>query len=130
MRSADLTGFQWHDWPPDLRALPNLRCVYAFRLRPRPEGPAVFGRLRGESDLLFIGATRRLRDKLQGYLEPRHHAREGIRLHEFLSLRGYGPAVQLGYRPSDYPTQEERELLRRYEQEHHELPPWNEEPLP
>ena len=111
------------DQRADIAATP---AVYAL-LHERP-----FGRLRGESAILYIGCTGELggpsdRCRLRIYRYPNGaHARE-IR-NRTRRLEDDGVAVSLAW--TNLPSREdawalEANLLRKYQAEHGELPPFN-----
>lgn len=111
------------DEPADIAATP---AVYAL-LHERP-----FGRLRGESPILYIGCTGELggtsdRCRLRIYRYPNgthaHEIRNRTRL-----LEDDGASVSLAWTHS--PSREdafalEALLLQQYEAQHGELPPFN-----
>jgi hypothetical protein len=86
----------------------------------------VFGRLKGESDLVYVGSASRIRQRLEQHLRPRDDERDvGYRLQRVqrevgpleVSWRGCG-----SHRDAKF---EEGTILRRYRDQHIELPPLN-----
>jgi hypothetical protein len=131
MKSSDLPGFSgWQKWSAEvvLKA-PSHPGVYAFRL-----AGGVFGRFRGESDLVYIGCTespdgtiaRRLSDHLPSRAEVLDTARRFRDAQKFAELEVAWKTLGT----SDQAINEEASLLRNYIWDHLELPPVNRsEPL-
>jgi hypothetical protein len=128
MNSHDLQGFaNWEKWPPPthLKA-PNAKGIYVFRLA---EG-RTFGRLEGESDLIYIGAThagkQTVLSRLKQHATPRPDEKDiGILL---IRLTTAGKLLEISWRTfeSDFLAQlHEGMLLHQYERDHLELPPLN-----
>jgi hypothetical protein len=71
MKSCDLSGFScWRRWDDEAAGhAPGLPSVYAFRFAGN-----AFGRLKGESDLVYIGSAECLRRRLSGHLPARAEA--------------------------------------------------------
>ena len=106
--------------------LPSEGCyVYAFRLDRR------FGRLRGESDILYFGCTKKCQGLNQrikeNYLEGKG-GRTTQRIHRYLFEYGYLEHVEIAWirvGSEEEAKVKESEFLKLYEEQHHELPPWN-----
>ena len=126
MISQELTEFQ--KWVPIdlLHDTPYMKelhdsGVYVFRL------DRCFGRLHGESDILYIGSNERSGTLYHRFIDNYLGGRGGMttqRIHHNLLERGYKTKVMVSW----FVTHDfglERTLLKRYEEEHHELPPWN-----
>ncbi len=126
MKSTDLPGFStWLKWGPEvIRKAPGFPGVYAFRLAEK-----AFGRLRGESDLVYIGCTnspdgtinRRLSDHLPSradVLDVADRLRDAQKVGE-LEIAWKVTAT------SDEAIDEEARLLRHCYWDHFELPPAN-----
>lgn len=122
VKSGDLSGFSaWRTWSSAaIDEAPDLPGVYAFRLLG-----GVFGRFRGESDIVYVGSAgsinRRLRDHLPSRadeLDVADRLRKACELGElevaWKTLTGVEEAEE-----------DEAELLRHYYWEHLELPPVN-----
>jgi hypothetical protein len=124
VNSTDLVDFStWLGWfQRRIRQVPLKPGVYIFRLI---QG-ATLARLKGNSDIIYIGSTRKgrrtLRDRLKDHLSPRG---VGYRLKRVINEVG---SVEVAWRVFD--THEgaqacERQLLKRFEKDHIELPPLN-----
>jgi hypothetical protein len=126
MKSSDLLGFSsWQKWNADVvRKAPSLPGVYAFR-----SAGGVFGRFKGESDLVYIGCTesadgtiaRRLSDHLPSRADLLVTAR---RLREAQKVG----EIEVAWKTLGTPEQainEEATFLRNYIWDHLELPPIN-----
>lgn len=124
--------FQQECWPDilDQRArLEGLPAVYMLTLGRR------FGRLRGSSNILYIGQTGELggdtqKCRLRIYRYPNgDHARKLRRAVE--ELLASNERVAFGWRllaTKEDAEAEESRLLQVYRQEHLELPPFNNKP--
>jgi len=83
-----------------------------------------FGRLHGESDILYIGSTeakRGLRQRLRQYLYPGPTQWTNKRVNEL--AKKY--EMEVAWYPCDEASDLEHQLLRRYLEQHDELPPLN-----
>jgi hypothetical protein len=117
------------NWPAvlDMRADIGARpAVYALLHQEE------FGRLQGQSRILYIGKTGRLGGdsqscRLRIYRYPNgNHARELRRRSALLTDRGIVVLLKWKYvDSSDEATAEESRLLSEYKNEHGELPPFN-----
>jgi len=127
MNSEDLRQHALASWRPFrpnaerqlLRAIPESPGVYALRAA-RP-----FGRFVGESDIVYIGSTTRLRRRIRFYFHPGPTQLTNLRIRKMLKDRA---DVQLAFATSqdaDEAKELEEHLLERYETEHGELPPFN-----
>ena len=84
-----------------------------------------FGRLRGQSDILYIGSTSNIYHRIiENYLEGRG-GKTTQRIRYYIFDREYLELIEISWVTTDNPKQLEEELLKKYEEEHHELPPWN-----
>lgn len=96
-----------------------------------------FRRLHGETDILYIGQSggssrgkgRHMIDRLSDYLYPTASAPQDMRIHNSMkTLRERENATLFALYKQlsrNRCSAEEKELLRRFEEEHIELPPWN-----
>jgi len=123
MDSGSIAGFSdWYSWPePAVEKAPLSPGVYVFRLKG-----SKFGRLKGESDLVYVGTTKKGKSGLKGRLQShagRKDERNWIRRVRvevgdlevaWLKLETH-PAARL----------RESELLAQYSRDHIELPPGN-----
>ena len=99
--------------------VPPQAGVYIFRLKWS------FGRLRERSDILYIGSSENLYDRIVwNYLE-RHGGKTTQRIHNYLFKKGYLKDVEVSWVITNSYNELESKLLGIYEEEHHELPPWN-----
>ncbi len=98
---------------------PSESGVYVLRLNRS------FGRLKGESDILYIGSTSDIYQRIvENYLEGRG-GKTTQRIRYYIFDREYLELIEISWVTSINPKQLEEELLKKYEEEHHELPPWN-----
>jgi len=84
----------------------------------------LFGRLKGESDILYIGHTTNFCDRfVKNYLNGTGGPTTQ-RIHNYLISNNYVDKVKVSW---IYTTnfEIEIELREKYEKEHHEFPPWN-----
>jgi hypothetical protein len=83
-----------------------------------------FGRLRGFSDILYIGSTeskRGLRSRLRQYLHPGQKKWTAIRVNQALSKY----EAEVAWCENPQPRNLEHNLLRQYAADHDEFPPLN-----
>ena len=131
MDSASLAEYGFREWHKlsDLKTgsagLPHKPGTYVLRLNRH------FERLKGKSDILYIGCTRRggslSKRILQCFLKGKG-GRTTKRMHRNLMERGYLDRVEASWvtTPSGEKARElENQLLEGYEEDHEELPPWN-----
>ncbi len=98
---------------------PSKPGVYVLRLEHS------FGRLKGESDILYIGSTDNIQHRIiENYLGGRG-GKTTQRIYYYIFRRKYLESIEISWVISNCPKQLEKELLKKYEEEHHELPPWN-----
>jgi len=101
-----------------LAGVPEDQGVYVFRLK----GGKVFGRLRGESDILYIGSTKKgLRSRIYQYLHPGPTQWTNIRVGKLREKY----QIELSWSKDRNPKAAEHNLLVRYFRDHDELPPLN-----
>lgn len=82
----------------------------------------MFGRLRGDSDVLYIGSSESsLKQRLRFYLHPGPTQITNIRINAMLDLYN----VEVTWMTTDQPQIKESELLQEYFYDHDELPPFN-----
>ncbi len=95
---------------------PLLPGIYVMRINES------FGRLRGSSDILYIGkTTSSIRQRLAGYLNPGSTQRTNIRINNMLERY----PIEIAWFLTDNPSQLETTLLEQYFEEHDEQPPFN-----
>jgi hypothetical protein len=112
------------EWYPSnkesLKNAPVQHGIYIFRIAQSKR----FGRLRGESDILYIGSTkggRGLRGRLQQYFSPGHRQLTNIRIHAMAKKHD----MEIAWYPCEEAGNLELQLFRRYFEDHDELPPLN-----
>jgi len=130
MNSEGLEGFSvWHDWSSvTVNKAPMKTGVYAFRLAHAER----IRRLKGESDIVYIGATRKgnrtLRDRLRQHLRPRTDMKDvGVRLQRV--VLEVGP-LEIAWRDFQSHTDAqwtEARLLAQFSDDHIEFPPLNQQ---
>jgi hypothetical protein len=99
---------------------PRKKGVYVIR---QVTGKS-FGRLQGQSDILYIGSTTSrggLRQRLIQYFHPGPTQWTNRRINEF--LKKY--QMEVAWCPCNEPVNLEHRLLRQYLDDHNELPPFN-----
>jgi len=104
----------------NVREIPQVIGVYVLR---QADGKLV-GRLRGESDILYIGSTTSqggLRQRLMQYFHPGPTQWTNQRISSFLEKY----TMDVAWCPSSEPINLEHDLLRKYLADHDELPPFN-----
>lgn len=130
MNSTELSEFgSWQGWCKSaVSKVPARPGVYALRLA----SPPLIGRLRGESDVIYIGHAGKgkggLRGRLKQHLSPRSDVVDlGWRLPGVTETRG---PLEFAWKESDsgmHAKTEEGFWLCRYCQEHLEFPPLNDQ---
>lgn len=106
----------------NLDRLPEEPAVYAFSLRKRID------RLRGKSNIIYMGQTRDLRNRISQYGGKwRKKNGTGHRICE--NIKRLGAPLKLHFIMEENlnttRADMERRLLERFLEEHHELPAWN-----
>jgi|WetSurMetagenome_2_1015567.scaffolds.fasta_scaffold97855_2 hypothetical protein len=94
--------------------------VYILRLA---EGK-LFGRLRGASDILYVGSSTcqgGLRQRLSHYFHPGPSQWTNLRINKYLSKY----KMEVAWFPTSNPLNLEHKLLTQYESDHDEQPPFN-----
>jgi len=109
-----------------LRVLPKKPGAYAIRKK------TMFNRLRGETDIVYFGsaiAERGIHERIRQYYHPGLTQFTAKRINTILDQL---PDLELTFvdcstksNPKNSARQIERELLRLFEQDHLELPPFN-----
>ena len=104
-----------------LEVAPKQIGVYVMR----KAGGQCFGRLKGESDILYIGKTTRkhggLKHRFRSYLYGTPTTGTDKRIHDFAKKT----TIEVAWCLCDEPEHFEYDLLWRYYREHDELPPLN-----
>lgn len=124
MNSCNLSGFSiWTVWSrTTVEGVPATHGVYVLRMA----GQMAFGRLKGTSDIVYIGSSQNMRRRLSSHLSARDDARDiGCRLGRV--LRDVGP-LELAWKVQASQAGamlDECKLLARYSSDHIEFPPLN-----
>ena len=112
---------EWHPFNEEsVKSAPKQSGIYIFRMAQSK----CFGRLKGKSDILYIGSTEGehgLRERLQQYLRPGPTQWTNKRIHEMAKKYDMEIAWCLCGEASNL----EHQLLHRYIEDHDELPPLN-----
>jgi excinuclease UvrABC nuclease subunit len=124
MNSSQLTQKGFSEWIPfteeNVEKAPRKPGVYILR---KAHG-LVFGRLRGKSDILYIGSTEAqsgLKHRLKQYFHPGPTQWTNKRINKLLEKY----EMEIAWCPCDEPSNLEHQLLTQYLEEHDELPPLN-----
>ena len=127
MDSASLAEYGFREWrklsdlKTDMASIPDQPGTYVLRLNSRLE------RLRGKSDILYIGCTEKsIRKRIRRHLKGMGK-KTAWRIHQNLMDRGYLDHVEASWVISsrEEARELEKRLLKGYEKDHEELPPWN-----
>jgi len=123
----DMKSFEIHELgfsnfqrlgPEVIRSLPSEPGVYVLRSAEK----RMIGRLRGESDIFYLGSSlKSIRGRVKFYFKPGPTQWTSIRINSLLERY----PVEIAFKPSSNPREEEYQLLLKYFQEHDELPPFN-----
>ena len=103
-----------------IRHVPKHPGVYVIR---NSQGRC-FGRLKGKSDILYIGSTQAkngLRQRLQQYLHPGPTQWTNRRINQLVEKY----QMEVSWSLSSEPRNFEHQLLKKYLNDHDELPPLN-----
>ena len=104
--------------PEVINNLPAEPGVYVLRSAEK----RMVGRLKGESDVLYVGSSlKSIRGRLRFYFKPGPTQWTSIRINSL--LKRY--PVEIAYKFSSVPRDEESRILLKYFEEHDELPPFN-----
>jgi len=122
MNSQDLERYGFKEWVP-FNELPRTGMrheggVYILRL------DTSFGRLNGVSDIVYVGSTTDFSSRFMKNYSGGTGGLTTQRIHDYLVRKGYAVRVSASWVATE-DFQIERNLLKRYEEELHELPPWN-----
>lgn len=85
-----------------------------------------FGRLKGSSDILYIGKTNTkggFKTRMKQYFNPGPSQLTNIRINNFLNNNHV--FMEILFLKDNDPESLERDLLKKYMEEHLELPPFN-----
>jgi len=106
----------WQRLAPEMAEAPPQPGVYVIR----KAGGMPFGRLSGQSDILYIGKSKNLNKRIKNYLSPgrRKTAARVKQMSEKIDM-------EVAWYLDDSPSHRELLLLRQYWKDHDELPPLN-----
>ncbi len=122
MKSADLRGFEeYADFDSAFKSAPEEPGVYFLRLKSGKP----FSRIKGETDIVYIGSSKNLKRRFNQYYNPGRTQWTNRKIHRFVKEYGHDSEFFWKKISSDRIKIEEYNLLRRFEQEHHEKPPLN-----
>lgn len=112
---------EWFPFSEDyIKNAPQQHGIYIIRMANGQR----FGRLNGESDILYIGCTRcrgGLRQRLFQYFHPGSTQWTNRRINEI--MKKY--PIEVAWHPCQNPQNLEHSLLKKYLEDHDELPPFN-----
>ncbi|MHA1410264.1 MAG: hypothetical protein ACTSQY_08185 [Candidatus Odinarchaeia archaeon] len=124
MDSSQLTNSGFVNWYPfnrqTIKNAPAMNGVYVIRMF---DGQS-FGRVKGESDIVYIGKAKRkngLKVRVADYFRKSSRTTTEFRINRFANKFDLDISWQICQKPEDL----EMTLLKRYEEEHYELPPLN-----
>lgn len=103
-----------------LPKVPKKKGVYVIRL----ENKKNFGRLKGQSDVLYIGKTEAqngLKQRISFYFRPGKTQLTNMRINSM--QKKY--KMEIAWLTSDDSNNLEHKLVNAYMEDHHELPPFN-----
>ena len=119
----------FEEWFPLTKAKENPNLVPdkcgSYILRNRA---GRFGRLVGESDIVYIGSSGSLNERIISNYLKGIGGETTQRIHFYLVEQGYIDRIDVGFTlllTIEESERIEKKLLREYEKDHHELPPWN-----
>jgi hypothetical protein len=124
MKSSEVNNLrEWKRWSRDIVwDAPLGPAIYVFRLA---EGKTI-QRLKGDSDILYIGCSTKLRNRLKGHLKVITVERNtAYRLQRVVTEIGHPEVSWESYDNADRAKDAERLLLTKYEADHIEFPPLN-----
>lgn len=102
-----------------LKKIAGIPGVYLLRKKGK------FGRLVGNSDILYIGSSTDLYQRIyENYLLGRGGPTTK-RIHTFLKKKNYLDETEVAWCSESNFKDIEKKLREKYENDHHELPPWN-----
>ncbi len=114
---GELSG--WIDFnSQNITAVPTKPGVYIIRMKNGVQ----FGRLRGRSDIIYIGSTEKgLRGRLRQYLKPDRTQATHQRVNQLMKRYIF----EVAWSEDENPKIQEHNLLLQYAGDHNELPPMN-----
>lgn len=122
MKSADLSDFEGNaDFDSAFKSAPEGPGVYFLRLK----SGKTFPRINGETDIVYIGSSKNLKRRFNQYCNPGSTQWTNRKVKRFVKEYGHDSEFFWKKTSSDRIKIEEHNLLRRFEQEHHEKPPLN-----
>jgi hypothetical protein len=124
MNSSELNNLrEWKAWNQSVVwEAPLAPGIYVFRLAERK----AIQRLKGESDVLYVGCSAKLRNRFKEHLKVMNVERNvAYRLQRVEQQIGRLEVSWESYDSADKAKDAERLLLAKYEMEHIEFPPLN-----
>lgn len=114
---------QWEPWPSGIDRAPDRPGVYMFRLA----SGKVIGRLKGESDIVYIGTTTRGKGTVRKRLNSHRNAAYEERHAFYRIVLEIGPLQVAWIEAPNHKEAllRESDLLARYAKDHIEFPPVN-----
>lgn len=104
------------------RKAPKSPGVYILRMKNAEQ----FARIKGNTDILYIGSTSNLKSRFNGYNNPGKSQYTNLKVNNF--VKNFKHEAEFMWKVEEgleSAKSSEHELLRRYLNEHHELPPLN-----
>jgi len=99
--------------------IPAKPGVYVFKLNRCLE------KLKGKSDILYIGSSKNLRERIiYNYLKG-NGGQTTMRIHNYLIKRNYINFVEVGWKITKNYKNLEKRLRDKFDKDHDQLPPWN-----
>lgn len=96
---------------------PQKSGIYVIRM----SGGKCFGRLQGETDIVYIGSTKQLKRRFYQFLHPGPTQWTNQRINQLLKKYSF----EIAWLENDNPKIPEHNLLRQFLAEHDEFPPLN-----
>ncbi|MDA8054347.1 MAG: GIY-YIG nuclease family protein [Thermoplasmatales archaeon] len=123
MKSTDFLDFEGpYSFDFAYKSAPENAGVYFLRLRMGRS----FSRIKGETDIVYIGSSGNLKKRLRQYAHPGRSQWTNLKVNWFVKNYGHDSEFYWReYKNKDESETEEWKLLRNYEKDHHEKPPLN-----
>ena len=119
IRSRDITFSNWLPLKQAISQAPSNPGIYVMRGKDGRK----FNRVKGESDIIYIGSSIDLRRRFRQYAKPNNKVSSPTQRVKWFS--GIYP-LEIAFAETDNPpTLFETMLLQTYVADHHELPPLN-----